>query len=237
MKTLVIIPTFNEAENISQLIDKVLKQDFNIDILVIDDNSPDGTGKIVAEISTNNRRVHLIEREGKLGLGSAYITGFKYALTKDYEMIVEMDGDFSHNPENLKDMLIAIGDYDVVIGSRYIYGVSVVYWPFRRLLLSYFASLYVRIITGMKIYDPTAGFIAYRRGVLKTIDLNHIMSDGYSFQVEMKYRLWLKKFRIKEIPIIFTDRTRGQSKMSKKIVHEAIWMVWKLKFLAITKKL
>jgi len=237
MKTIVIIPTYNESENIARLIEKVLSQDVNIDVLVIDDNSPDGTGSIVEKISSDNQRVILIKRTGKLGLGSAYITGFKYALEQDYENIIEMDGDFSHNPESLPDMLEAIKDHDAVIGSRYIVGVCVVYWPFRRLLLSYFASLYVRIITGMTIKDPTAGFICYSREALQSIDLDKIMSDGYSFQVEMKYRLWTKKWKLKEIPIIFIDRAYGHSKMSKKIVYEAVWMVWKLKIKAIFGKL
>lgn len=237
MKALVIIPTYNEAENISRIIEKVLSQDERIEMLIIDDNSPDNTGDIVEKITAGNPKVKLMRRAGKLGLGSAYIEGFKYALKNSYDYIIEMDGDFSHNPDNLPDMLKSIEENDVVIGSRYIMGVCVVHWPFGRLLLSYFASLYVRVITGMTVKDPTSGFICYRKKALEAIDLGSIMSDGYSFQVEMKYRLWVKKFRIKEIPIIFIDRVHGMSKMSKKIVYEAVWMVWKLKFKAMFKKL
>ncbi len=237
MKAIVIIPTYNEAENIDPIIDKVLAQDKDINLLIIDDNSPDGTGDIVSKIADNSDRVTLIRRKAKLGLGSAYIIGFRYALDNAYDAIIEMDGDFSHNPDNLPDMLKSLEDADAVVGSRYVNGVSVVYWPFRRLLLSYLASLYVRIITGMKIKDPTAGFICYSRKALQGIDLSRIMSDGYSFQVEMKYRLWVKKFKIKELPIIFIDRVKGHSKMSKKIVYEAVWVVWKLKLKAIFKKL
>ncbi len=235
MKALVIIPTYNEAENIVKLINEVLAVNEIIDILVIDDNSPDKTGDLVENL--NNIRVNLIRREKKMGLGSAYIRGFKYALEHHYDYIMEMDADFSHNPEKLKLMLEEIKENDLVIGSRYIYGVSVVYWPFRRLLLSYLASLYVRFITGMPIKDPTAGFICYRREVLASINLDRVMSDGYSFQVEIKYRAWLKKFRIKEVPIIFIDRIVGHSKMSRKIVYEAVWMIWKLRLLALLKKL
>jgi dolichol-phosphate mannosyltransferase len=237
MKALVIIPTFNEAENIEVIIDRVLQEDESLHVLVIDDNSPDGTGELVTVLQEKLSRLHVIRRSGKLGLGSAYLEGFKYALKNGYDFIIEMDGDFSHNPDDLPVMLKEIQEQDIVVGSRYVLGVSVVYWPFKRLILSYLASLYVRKITGMKIKDPTAGFICYRRKVLEDIDLDKVMSDGYSFQIEIKYRAWLKRFRIKEIPIIFTDRMIGHSKMSRKIVYEAVWMVWKLKFLAIIGKL
>lgn len=237
MKAIVIIPTYNEAENIRAIIERVLTRGENIDILIIDDNSPDGTGDIVGKITEQNDRVNIIRREAKLGLGSAYITGFRYALENGYDAVIEMDGDFSHNPDDLPAMLETLEDADAVVGSRYVNGVSVVYWPFRRLLLSYLASLYVRGITGMRIKDPTAGFICYSRKALESIDFGRIMSDGYSFQIEMKYRLWVKKFKIKELPIIFIDRVKGHSKMSKKIVYEAVWMVWKLKMKAILKKL
>lgn len=237
MKAIVIIPTYNEAENIRAIIERVLTRGENIDILIIDDNSPDGTGDIVGKITEQNDRVNIIRREAKLGLGSAYITGFRYALENGYDAVIEMDGDFSHNPDDLPAMLETLEDADAVVGSRYVNGVSVVYWPFRRLLLSYLASLYVRVITGMRIKDPTAGFICYSRKALESIDFGRIMSDGYSFQIEMKYRLWVKKFKIKELPIIFIDRVKGHSKMSKKIVYEAVWMVWKLKMKAILKKL
>jgi len=237
MKALVIIPTFNEAENIEVIIDRVLQEDESLHVLVIDDNSPDGTGELVTVLQEKLSRLHVIRRSGKLGLGSAYLEGFMYALKNGYDFIIEMDGDFSHNPDDLPVMLKEIQEQDIVVGSRYVLGVSVVYWPFKRLILSYLASLYVRKITGMKIKDPTAGFICYRRKVLEDIDLDKVMSDGYSFQIEIKYRAWLKRFRIKEIPIIFTDRMIGHSKMSRKIVYEAVWMVWKLKFLAIIGKL
>ena len=237
MKALIIIPTYNEAENTSAIIKDVLKQDKNLEVLIVDDNSPDGTGRIVTDLMNRNKRVHLLEREGKMGLGSAYVAGFKYAIEKKYDFVFEMDADFSHDPAELPNMLTAIEDNDLVIGSRYINGINVVNWPLHRLMLSWFASKYVRIITSMPINDPTGGFKCFRREVLESIDLDSILSDGYSFQIEMNLRTWLRKFRIKEIPIVFTDRRSGQSKMSKKIVREAIWMVWKLKFMALRKKL
>ncbi len=237
MKALVIIPTYNEKDNIIPLINSILEKDEELEILTIDDNSPDGTGDIVEKLTEEHPRLHLIRRERKMGLGSAYITGFKYALGKEYGYIFEMDGDFSHDPRVLPTMLNEIQHNDLVIGSRYVPGGSVLNWPIRRLLLSYIASLYVRTITGMPIKDPTSGFVCYRREVLEALDLNKIMSDGYSFQVEVKYRLWLRKYRFKEVPIIFNDRVSGKSKMSRKIVYEAIWMIWRLKFLAIMRKL
>ena len=237
MKALVIIPTYNEAENAAAIIAEVLKQDKNLDVLIVDDNSPDKTGQIVTDLKKKNKRIHLLEREGKQGLGSAYVAGFKFAIENQYDYIFEMDADFSHDPVVLSQMLLEIENNDLVIGSRYINGINVVNWPLHRLMLSWFASKYVRVITGMKINDPTGGFKCFRREVLESINLDSILSDGYSFQVEMNFRTWLRKFRIKEIPIVFTDRRSGQSKMSKKIVREAIWMVWKLKFLALRKKL
>jgi dolichol-phosphate mannosyltransferase len=237
MKALVIIPTYNEAENAAAIIAEVLKQDKNLDVLIVDDNSPDKTGQIVMDLKKKNKRIHLLEREGKQGLGSAYVAGFKYAIENKYDYIFEMDADFSHDPVVLSQMLVAIENNDLVIGSRYIDGINVVNWPLHRLMLSWFASKYVRVITGMLINDPTGGFKCFRREVLESINLDSILSDGYSFQVEMNFRTWLRKFRILEIPIVFTDRRSGQSKMSKKIVREAIWMVWKLKYLAIRKKL
>lgn len=227
-KALVIIPTYNESENIAELIPEILKQGEIIETLIVDDNSPDGTAEIVKEIMKSNPKVHLLEREKKMGLGSAYIAGFKYAIRDKYDYIIEMDADFSHNPENLKDLLKAIEINDLVVGSRYITGVNVVNWPARRLLLSLFASKYVRVITRMPIKDPTAGFKCFRREVLEAIDLDNILSDGYSFQIEVNYKVWKKGFCIKEIPIIFIERRVGRSKMSKKIVHEAIIIVWKL---------
>jgi len=233
MKALVIIPTYNEKENISQIIDAVLEQDDSVEILVVDDNSPDGTARIVEDLLKNNPRIHILKRKRKLGLGSAYVAGFKYALQKKYDYIFEMDADFSHDPKVIPEMLKTIQKCDLVIGSRYVNGINVVNWPLIRLMLSYFASKYVYIVTGLPLKDPTGGFKCFRKEVLESIDLDNILSDGYSFQIEMNYRVWSKKFRIKEIPIIFTDRRSGQSKMSKKIVREAILVVWKLRFLKL----
>lgn len=237
MKALVIIPTFNEAENIISIIGEVLKQSENLHVLVVDDNSPDGTAALVELEMNKNKRIHLLQRKGKLGLGTAYVAGFKYAIKEEYDYIFEMDADFSHDPAVLPVMLEEIKKYDLVIGSRYIDGINVVNWPMRRLLLSFFAAHYVQFITGLHVKDPTGGFKCFRRKVLETINLDAILSDGYSFQVEMNFRTWKKGFSIKEIPIIFTDRRSGQSKMSKKIVREAIWMVWKLKWMSIRNEL
>lgn len=237
MKGLVIVPTYNEAENIARLISEVLEKDGRLEMLIIDDNSPDGTARIVEEMMKDKLRLHLMKRSAKLGLGSAYIAGFKYALQNDYDYIFEMDGDFSHDPNVLTVMLKEIEDNDLIIGSRYVPGGTVINWPIRRLLLSYMASLYVRLITGMPIKDATSGFKCYKKETLQAIDLDRIMSDGYAFQVEIKYRIWLQKFRIKEIPILFNDRISGHSKMSRKIVYEAIWMVWRLRLLALLRKL
>ncbi|MDP8267833.1 MAG: polyprenol monophosphomannose synthase [Candidatus Tenebribacter davisii] len=237
MRTLVIIPTYNEAENISAITDAALKQAKSIDVLVVDDNSPDGTSQIIKDKQKKNKRIHLLQREGKMGLGSAYVAGFKYALENNYDYIFEMDADFSHDPEDIPRMLAEIENADLVIGSRYIKGIHVVNWPLRRLFLSFFAAQYAKIITGMKINDPTGGFKCFRKEVLESIDLDEIISDGYSFQIEMNFRTWVKKFRIKELSIIFTDRRVGQSKMSKKIVREAIIIVWKLKYYQLKKRI
>lgn len=237
MKALVIIPTYNESENIELIIDEVLKQSEVLEILVVDDNSPDHTADIVKKIQQDNNRIHLLEREGKLGLGTAYVAGFKYALSHGYDLVFEMDADFSHDPEMLPLMLKQMDKYDLVIGSRYIQGINVVNWPLRRLILSYLAAQYVKIITLMPIHDPTGGFKCFRREVLESINLDEVMSDGYSFQIEMNYRTWLKKFKIKEIPIVFTDRRSGESKMSKRIIREAIFMVWKLRWYHLKKKI
>lgn len=236
-RSLVIIPTYDEAENIREIVPAALIQDETIEVLVVDDASPDGTGAIVAEMGKINPRIHLLSRKGKLGLGSAYVAGFKYALEKGYDYIFEMDADFSHDPADLKRMLVEIESNDLVIGSRYVEGINVVNWPLRRLFLSFFASKYVRWITLMPLHDPTGGFKCFRKVVLETVNLDGIISDGYSFQIEMNYRTWIKKFKIKEMPIVFTDRRVGQSKMSKKIVIEAIFIVWKLLSLKIRKKL
>ncbi|MCK9557883.1 MAG: polyprenol monophosphomannose synthase [Candidatus Cloacimonetes bacterium] len=230
MKTLVIIPTYNEVENIECLLGILLKNNPDLEILVLDDNSPDGTAGVVKRMMEQENRIHLIERPRKMGLGSAYVTGFKYALDSGFEYIMEMDADFSHNPDDVPRLIEAAQKYDLVIGSRYSNGVNIINWPFKRLLISYFASKYVRIITSMPIKDPTAGFKCFRRKVLESINLDKILSDGYAFQIEMNFRTWAKGFRIKEIPIVFTERINGVSKMNRHIVWEAAWMVWHLQF-------
>jgi len=232
-KTLVIIPTYNEMENIPKLIPIVLSQDDSINILIVDDNSQDGTAQYVIEQKSKNNRIHLLQREKKLGLGTAYIAGFKYALKNGYDYIFEMDADFSHEPTEIPNFLKAIKNYDLVLGSRYIDGVRVLNWPMRRLLLSFFASVYTRIITGMPIRDATGGFKCFRRKVLESIDLDKVQSNGYSFQIEMTFKAFKKGFKIKEIPIVFLDRVKGTSKMSKKIVYEAVFMVWKLRLRSV----
>jgi dolichol-phosphate mannosyltransferase len=228
-KSLVIVPTYNELENIPKLIPAVLSQDESIHILIVDDGSPDGTGNFVKGEMIKNDHIHLLEREKKMGLGTAYIAGFKYALQNNYDFIFEMDADFSHDPNELKNFLIAIKENDLVLGSRYINGVRVLNWPMARLLLSFFASVYTRIITGMPIKDATGGFKCFRKKVLEAIDLDKVKSNGYTFQIEMSFKTYVKGFKIKEIPIVFTDRVKGKSKMSKKIVREAVTMVWKLR--------
>lgn len=237
LKSLVIIPTYNELENLPRLIPVVLSQDESINILIVDDGSPDGTGKFVKEEMQKNNRIHLLEREKKMGLGTAYIAGFKYALQNNYDFIFEMDADFSHDPNELNNFLMAIKENDLVLGSRYINGVRVLNWPMARLLLSFFASVYTRIITGMPIKDATGGFKCFRRKVLESIDLDKVKSNGYSFQIEMTFKAYCKGFRIKEIPIVFIDREKGKSKMSKKIVREAVTMVWKLRLQHLFGKL
>ena len=236
-KALVIIPTYNEKDNVLSIVEQVLEQNAVLEVLVVDDNSPDGTGELVDGLCAENPRVHVIHREGKLGLGTAYVAGFKWAIDAGYDYIFEMDADFSHDPRELNNFLEAIRKNDLVIGSRYIQGVNVINWPLSRLLLSYGASLYTRMITGMPIKDPTGGFKCFRRQVLETLDLDRIRSGGYSFQIEVNFKVWKKGFRIREIPIIFTDRMEGSSKMSRKIVKEAIFMVWKLKLLSLFGRL
>ena len=237
MKTLIIIPTYNEIENIEQLLEQVLAKSETIEVLVIDDNSPDGTALKVKFMQSSEPRIHLLERPGKMGLGSAYVTGFKYALEQGYDYIMEMDADFSHNPNDIPRFLETVKKYDVVIGSRYCDGVNIIHWPIKRLLISYFASKYVRTITRMPVKDPTSGFKCFRRKVLESIDLDKILSDGYAFQIEMNFKAWVKGFRIKEIPIVFTERLNGVSKMSRKIVWEAAWMVWRLEMMKILRRL
>jgi dolichol-phosphate mannosyltransferase len=237
LKAVVVIPTYNEKDNLENLATEVLAQDEGIHIVVVDDNSPDGTGIIADGIAAKNMRVSVLHRNAKMGLGSAYREGFRYALVNGADYIIEMDADFSHNPESLKLFLEKIRDHDFVIGSRYLNGVSVVNWPIRRLLLSYCATVYTRFITGLRISDCTSGFKCFRKEVIEAIDLNKIKSDGYSFQIEMNYRCIEKGFKVGEIPIIFIDRHSGTSKMSKKIVREAVFMVWKLRLGTILGKL
>lgn len=235
MKITVVIPTYNERDNIEKLSAMILAQDDRINILFVDDNSPDGTGEIADRLASGNERIKVLHRAGKLGLGSAYREGFKIAIDAEADLIFEMDADFSHDPAMLPLFIAEMGSYDVVIGSRYLNGVSVVNWPIRRLILSYCASVYTRTITGLHLTDCTGGFKCFRRSVLEAIDLSTIKSDGYSFQIEMNYRCFEKGFRIGEIPIIFIDRHAGTSKMSKKIVREAVFMVWKLKLGSICR--
>ena len=237
-RALVIVPTYNERENISRLIESVLGQDPRIEMLIVDDGSPDGTGPIVADISKRNPRVHLLERPRKMGLGTAYLAGFRWAIEQAYDFVFEMDADFSHDPSHLPQFLTAIQDADLVLGSRYRNGkVTVVNWPIRRLLLSYFANVYARAVTGLPVWDGTGGFKCFRRKVLEAIDLSAVRSNGYAFQIEMSFRAWKSGFHLVEIPIVFVDRTEGESKMSKAIVREAIWMVWRLRLLAILGRL
>jgi len=229
MNTLIISPTYNEKKNVSSLIEIILSIDKNYHILIIDDNSPDGTANIVKELQLKYKNLFLEERPGKAGLGTAYKYGFNWALRRNYENIIQMDADLSHDPKEIKEMVRLLNNYDLVIGSRYIDGVSVVHWPIKRLILSYGANVYARIITGLPIKDSTGGFKAWKRKVLDSIDLNGVKSQGYSFQIEMNWRAWQKKFSIVEHPIIFSDRTIGESKMSKKIMFEAVIVIWRMR--------
>jgi len=236
-RALIIFPTYNERDNIEKIVHAVLPLDPRIHVLIVDDNSPDGTGEVADRLAEELDKVTVLHRPGKAGLGKAYIAGFKWAIERKFDFVIEMDADFSHSPEYLKDFLREIQNRDLVIGSRYISGVNVINWPMGRLLLSYYANVYTRIITGLPLRDATGGFKCFRREVLEAIDLDEVRSTGYSFQIEMSMRAWKKGFRIKEIPIIFYDRIAGQSKMSKKIMREAIWMVWALRLKAIFGKL
>ncbi len=230
MRALVVIPTYNEIDNITDIIGDVLASHPSVDVLVVDDNSPDGTGAAVRRLQTNNSRVHLLEREGKMGLGTAYCAGFLYGLKHNYDFMLEMDADFSHDPKEIPRFLDEMRNADVVIGSRYVSGINVVNWPMTRLLLSYFANIYTRWVTGMPIMDATGGFKCFRTDVLRKIDLTKIRSNGYAFQIEINFKAWRAGARMKELPIIFIDRRSGVSKMSKNIIYEAAFMVWKLKF-------
>ena len=238
MRKLVIIPTYNERENVARMIDKVLSLADEFDMLFVDDGSPDGTAAIVEnEMRLHPDRIFIIRRTGKLGLGTAYIAGFRWALERDYDMIFEMDCDFSHNPDDLHRLVNRLAtDADVVVGSRYVRGVNVVNWPLSRLLISYFASCYVRLVTGMPVCDATAGFVGYRREVLQSIDLDAVRMVGYGFQIEMKYTAWRLGFRVGEESIIFIDREAGESKMSSSIFGEAFFGVMRLPFRRIVRK-
>jgi len=230
---LVIIPTYNERDNIQKIVREVLSVSEHTEVLVVDDNSPDGTGKVADEMAKASHRVHAVHRAGKLGLGSAYIEGFRYAMSNGYEYVFEMDADFSHDPREIPNFLDAIMKYDVVVGSRYVGGVRILNWPIKRLMLSYGASMYTRMITGLKLIDCTSGFKCFRREVLESLNLDKIHSDGYSFQIEMSFLCQKKGFQLKEIPIVFADRKEGTSKMNKGIVFEALAVVWILKIKSI----
>ena len=236
-KILVVIPTYNESENIPRLIPQVLAQDPGIEVLVVDDGSPDGTGGIVRAMGEKDPRVHLLERASKMGLGTAYVAGFRFALDGNYDFVFEMDADFSHNPAEIPAFLGKTADADLVVGSRYTNGVRVLNWPMQRLLLSWTANVWTRFWTGLPLDDATGGFKCYRIEVLRGINLNAIRSNGYAFQIEMSYMAWRKGFRLREIPIVFLDRNAGQSKMSKRIVYEAFFMLWKLKFRGMLDRL
>jgi dolichol-phosphate mannosyltransferase len=237
-RALVIIPTYNERENVPRIIPAILGQDPRLDVLVVDDASPDGTGKIVDSLAEREPRIHVMHRAGKLGLGTAYLDGFRWGLAREYDVLFEMDADFSHDPSHLPQFLAAIEDYDLVLGSRYLEGrVTVANWPIGRLLLSYFANVYARWVTGLPVADSTGGFKCFRREALAAIDLDSVESNGYAFQIEMSFRAWKKGFRIGEIPIVFVDRNIGESKMSKRIVREAVWRVWRFRALSVLRKL
>ena len=227
---LVITPTYNEKENLPNLVKRVLSLPVKVDMLIVDDNSPDGTGELADELSEKHPEIHVMHRKVKNGLGRAYCDGFLWALERDYEFIMEMDGDFSHNPDDIPRFLEAAGDADLVLGTRYKNGIRVINWPLSRLILSMGAGMYVRVITGLPISDPTGGYKCFRRGALESLDINAIKSNGYSFQIELTHKIWCQGMRIAEVPIVFADREHGCSKMSGNIVWEAIWMVWRLLF-------
>jgi len=237
-QALVIVPTYNEVNNLRLIVPQILEQDPRLQILVVDDNSPDGTGALADEIAAAEPRVQVMHRPAKQGLGTAYRAGFKWALERDYEYVLEMDADFSHDPKHLPEFLAAAETADLVLGSRYLGGrVTVVNWPMPRLLLSYFANIYARVVTGVRLHDATGGFKCFRRRVLEGVNLDAVRSNGYAFQIEMSVRAARHGFKITEIPIVFVDRTDGVSKMSGAIVREAIWVVWRLRMLALLGRL
>ncbi len=233
IKAIVIIPTYNELNNVQKLVPELRELYPDLDILIVDDNSPDGTGDYIKELGKKDEKIHIIEREGKLGLGTAYVAGYKYMLEHNYDIAFQMDADYSHDPREIKNFLKLIDKYDLIIGSRYLNGVNVINWPMQRLLLSYFANKYTKFITGLPIHDCTGGYKCFRREVLQAINLDAIKSNGYAFQIEMNFKAWKKGFKLGEIPIIFLDRVEGTSKMSKKIVREAIFRVWELRIRSI----
>lgn len=236
-RVLVIIPTYNEAVNLPQIVPVVLAQDSRVQVLVVDDNSPDGTGQLADEMAAANPRIQVLHREAKAGLGRAYLAGFDWALKQQFDAVFEMDADFSHDPTFISAFLKALEDADLVLGSRYATGVNVINWPISRLLLSLGANFYARTVTGLPLSDSTGGYKCFRRRVLAAIDLSRVKSNGYAFQIEMNFRAWKQGFALKEIPIIFHDRVEGASKMSKKIVREAVWMVWWLRLRSMVGKL
>ena len=229
MNTIIVTPTYNERKNIEELLNTIFTIDSNFHVLVVDDNSPDDTGTVVKELQSNYSNLHLLSRVKKEGLGSAYVAGFKYALKGNYDKIVQMDADMSHDPKDVVSLISELDNSDVVIGSRYISGINVVNWPIRRLIISYGANIYTRLITGLPVKDATGGFKCWKREVLESLDLDNVRSQGYSFQIEMTYRAWLQKFKIKEVPIIFVDRTIGESKMDRSVMLEAAIMIPRLR--------
>ena len=237
MKSLIIVPTYNEIENIQRLLPELMALGPDIRVLVVDDNSPDGTGRLADEQAAEYERISVLHRPKKLGLGSAYVAGFRYAIQQDVDCVFEMDADFSHDPAMIPRFIEEIASCDVVIGSRYISGINVVNWPMSRLLLSYFANIYTRVVTGMTIRDTTSGYKCFRREVLEHIDLDNVRSDGYAFQIEMNFRCLRKGYRVREIPIIFVDRRSGTSKLSRGVINEAVWIVWWLRLQRILRRL
>lgn len=235
MRALVIVPTYNEADNVPELIPAILAQGTMFEVLIVDDKSTDGTGEVVETMRATEPRLHCLHRPGKLGLGTAYVDGFRWALAREYDFIFEMDADFSHDPNSLPDFIKAAEETpaDLILGSRYLNGVTVVNWPLSRLILSYGANVYTKLITWLPVNDATGGFKCFRRRVLEALDLNRVHSDGYGFQIEMSFKAWKKGFRVKEIPITFTDRRVGVSKMNRKIIWEAMWLVWWLRLAAL----
>ncbi len=236
-RALVVLPTYNEIENLGTIVPAVLDVDPRIDVLVIDDGSPDGTGELADRVATDEPRVSVLHRDGKQGLGTAYLTGFGWGLERGYSWMLEMDSDWSHDPKYLSDLLEAVEEADLAIGSRYVKGVNVINWPMSRLLLSYYANKYAHWVTGLPLTDATSGFKCFRRAVLEAIDFEKVGSTGYSFQIEMDFRAWKKGFTLVEVPIVFTDRREGETKMSGAIVREAVWRVWALRFKSIFRRL